>query len=88
MYLIGQAAIPKGTMEDFKRPDHPDFMDSYELKKIEFSGQRLNKLSGYVEMWVVGEKVFEMSLIEIELDKSKWEEKYAEHFALYDVKMV
>lgn len=41
--------------ENFKRPDHPDFMDSSELKKKEFSGVRLNKISQEWEIWTVGD---------------------------------
>ena len=37
------------AMEDFKRPDHPDFMDSSELKKAKWSGIRNNSLSGDLE---------------------------------------
>jgi len=40
---------------DSKRPDHPDFMATSELKKSEFSGVRVNSLSGDTEIWVAGE---------------------------------
>lgn len=45
------------STEDFdsKRPDHPDFMATSELKKSEFSGIRVNSLSGDTEIWVAGE---------------------------------
>ena len=45
--------IPSKT--EYKRPDHPDFMDFHELKKIKFSGIRKNDMSGYLEIWVMGE---------------------------------
>jgi hypothetical protein len=37
-----------------KRPDHPDFMDFYELKDTQFSGIRHNDLNGDTELWVCG----------------------------------
>ena len=40
---------------DSKRPDHPDFMDTNELKKREFSGIRYNSLSEQLEIWRDGE---------------------------------
>lgn len=43
-------------MEDFNRPNHADFMDSSELKKIEFSGLRHNSISDCMEIWVLGER--------------------------------
>lgn len=47
----------KAKTEEFKRPDHPDFMDSSELKAIEFTGVRLNKLAAQYEFWIVGKVV-------------------------------
>lgn len=43
--------------EEFKRPNHPDFMTSSELKKAEWSGVRQNELSREWEFWIVGEIV-------------------------------
>ena len=40
--------------ENFKRPDHPDFKDFYELKKMSFSGIRRNSISHEWEIWVEG----------------------------------
>ena len=42
-------------MEDFKRPDHNDFKDFYELTKDKFSGVRHNSISNEIEIWVLGE---------------------------------
>ena len=42
------------TIEDFKRPSHPDFMTSSELKAIGFSGLRYNSLSEEAEFWIKG----------------------------------
>lgn len=44
----------KKPTEGFDRPDHPDFMDTQELKKINFSGIRHNSLSEDIEIWVDG----------------------------------
>lgn len=40
---------------EFKRPDHPDFMTSTELKKAEWTGVRQNEISREWEFWIVGE---------------------------------
>ena len=40
--------------EEFKRPDHPDFMDFTELQKIKFSGYRNNSLTMNCEIWMQG----------------------------------
>lgn len=40
---------------EFKRPDHFDFMDFYELRQAKFSGIRSNSMSGEVEIWIEGE---------------------------------
>lgn len=71
---------------DFKRPDHPDFMDSSELRKLEFSGVRANKLTQQMELWVLGEVVKTLSMIEANLHPEKWEALYAEVFCLGEVK--
>lgn len=42
--------------EDFKRPNHPDFMDASELRKEGFSGVRINSLSQDWEIWIDGER--------------------------------
>jgi len=45
------------STEDFdsKRPDHPDFMDYFELKKEGWSGIRHNQISNDIEIWIDGE---------------------------------
>lgn len=40
---------------EFKRPDHPDFQTSSELKKAEWTGVRQNEISREWEFWIVGE---------------------------------
>lgn len=39
---------------EFKRPNHPDFMTSSELSKIEFTGVRQNEITRTWEFWVGG----------------------------------
>ena len=74
--------IPSKT--EYKRPDHPDFMDFHELKKIKFSGIRKNDLSGYLEIWVTGEpKGYVKQTASIE----EAEKMIAEVFLLENVKI-
>lgn len=56
-YIVDKSKIqiPEGTMEDFIRPEHPDFKDFYELQKARWSGIRKNEISQEVEFWVLGE---------------------------------
>lgn len=46
-------AVGEGP-DDFKRPSHPDFMDSTELRKMRFSGIRHNSITDDCEIWVFG----------------------------------
>lgn len=68
--------------ENFKRPDHTDFMTASELKAASFSGLRHNSITDDMEIWVLGE---------IKKIVTKWDQKsdpqalnkaYAEVFAL------
>lgn len=40
---------------EFKRPNHPDFMLSSELKAAQWTGVRQNEISREWEFWIVGE---------------------------------
>ena len=73
-------------IEDFKRPDHPDFMDSSELRKMEFSGVRYNKIGNCMELWVLGEVVKSVSDTEIKFNPNALNDAYAEHFGLEKVR--
>lgn len=73
--------LPKAR-EGFDRPNHPDFMDSSELKKAEFSGLRQNSISGDMEIWVAGQRRKTVSLVSMQLDKHAVEKAYAEVFGL------
>lgn len=44
-----------GKTEEFIRPNHHDFMDAEELRKMQFSGLRHNSISDDIEIWVHGE---------------------------------
>lgn len=41
--------------ENFKRPDHNDFRDHSELKKLAFTGVRHNSVTREWEIWLEGE---------------------------------
>lgn len=77
--------IPQGTIEDFKRPDHPDFMTSAELAKIEFSGIRHNSISGNCEIWKMGNCTKMISKAEVLMDPDAINKAMEEVFALHDV---
>lgn len=72
-------------MEDFKRPSHPDFMTSAELKELRFTGIRNNSISHCMEMWVEGEKKFEQLTSQYQQDTTWWDKQYAELFGLFEV---
>jgi hypothetical protein len=69
-------------VEDFKRPDHPDFMDASELKKIEWSGYRLNTLTQYAEIWLLGERMADISPAQLRLNPNAVQEAMAEIFGI------
>jgi len=72
-------------MEDFKRPDHNDFRDSSELAKESFCGIRHNSLSDYMELWVEGSKILEMSVTEIRSNPEKWKKELADALGLHHI---
>ena len=47
--------VDGGKTESFNRPNHPDFMDSSELRRMEWTGVRQNEISREWEFWIVGE---------------------------------
>lgn len=77
--------IPKGTMEDFKRPNHSDFMDSSELRKSKFSGIRHNTLIDSVEIWILGEVRRSISFPEVQFDPLAINKAYCDVFGLDDI---
>lgn len=73
------------NMEDFKRPNHPDFLTSSELKEKRWSGIRNNSISNEREVWVNGQCVLSMSNVVCETQPVLWEQKYADVFSLNEV---
>lgn len=68
--------------ESFKRPDHPDFALTSELKKMEFSGTRVYKVTGDFEFWILGEIVKTVSKAEVERDPAALYKAHNEVFSL------
>ncbi len=75
-------------MEDFRRPDHPDFLDMIELQKLRWSGIRLNSISHYFEIWIDGVRKAEMPEDEVSSNPQKWEQLLADVFALKNVEVI
>ncbi len=73
--------------EEFKRPNHSDFMDSSELKKAKFSGVRINQISQSQELWIEGEVKISLSLFDADF-RSEWNRRYSEVLGLCDVETV
>lgn len=74
-------------MEDFKRPNHPDFMDTSELKKEKFSGIRSNSITEDTECWIEGEVVISSSKLARSINPNDFEEKYAEYFGFHSAEI-
>lgn len=68
--------------EEFKRPDHPDFMTSSELAAKKFSGVRYNELGQQNEFWIVGEMVKAITFAEIKADPAIMGKTHVELFGL------
>lgn len=74
--------------EEFKRPDHKDFMTSSELKAAKFNGVRHNGITNDMEMWIEGEIKFIATPSERALDPSCWEKKFQEYFGIHNIEML
>ena len=74
--------IPSGTMEDFNRPNHPDFMTSSELVKIEFTGIRHNSITNDCEIWILGNLERRITKEEVLMDDKAISKAYEEVFGL------
>ena len=82
-YNLKHNNIIKGVQEheaEFKRPDHPDFMLSSELKAAEFTGVRQNEISREWEFWIVGE--IKARVPETEATPQKLHDTHLELFAM------
>ena len=69
--------------EEFKRPDHPDFLTATELAAQGFTGVRSNSLNGDMECWVHGKKEFSVGQTEMGINPAAFEIAYAEHFGIF-----
>lgn len=78
--IPGDVEIPAGTMEDYKRPDHLDFMTVGELRAVKFTGFRHNSITNDCEIWLCGflEKV--ISPQDVKINPHAIDEAYAEVF--------
>ncbi len=72
-------------LEEFKRPNHNDFLTTQELKASEFSGIRINSITQTREIWVLGEIKASMPEHEIRYFPEKFDELYANVFGLHHV---
>jgi hypothetical protein len=77
--------VPVGTIEDFKRPNHTDFMDSSELAKAKFNGQRHNSITNDWELWIDGEVVRSVTEMQVKLNPQAINEALESFFGLEDV---
>lgn len=73
----------KAETEEFKRPNHPDFMTSSELKALEWSGVRQEKITGATEFWIGGEIVKLVTSEDIKINPKAIQLAHAELFGLY-----
>lgn len=73
-----------GKTEHFKRPNHPDFLTTEELKKIEFSGVRQNEITREWEFWLVGEIKAVLSEAAVQADNSLLAKTHVEIFHMRD----
>ena len=71
--------------EGFNRPDHPDFKDSSELKKDEWSGLRMNSLTNCAEIWLLGNLEASVSPWDLAQNPNKVNEEMERVFALNSV---
>jgi hypothetical protein len=73
------------AIEDYRRSNHNDFATSSELKERNWSGMRANSITGYREIWVLGEMRAEMKEVEAARNPRKWEKLIADTFLLHSV---
>lgn len=77
--------IPEGTIEDFQRPNHADFMTSSEIAKAKFTGFRRNVLTQAAEVWLDGNLEISIGDAELVLNPKALNEALEKLFALDDV---
>lgn len=79
-------SIPEGTMEDFKRPSHPDFATSAELRDSKWSGIRHNSITTCCEIWLEGQVAKEVTAQMVELNVNAINDAITEVFSLHEVR--
>lgn len=67
--------LPK-TREGFERPNHPDYMDSSELKKTKFSGTRHNRITDEFEIWTLGDLRAHVPVRDVEACKKAYQDVF------------
>lgn len=83
--IITREGHSVGKSEEFKRPDHNDFLTSTELKKAKFSGVRHNSITDMQEIWILGRLEGSMAMSMVAAFPKKWEELYRDVFGLSSV---
>lgn len=76
------SGLHQSVTENFKRPNHPDFMTSAELKNSGWSGMRDHKMAMEYEIWIVGEMVKSVSYMEVAKDPFALTKAYMEYFGV------
>lgn len=69
-------------MEEFNRPNHPDFMTTSELKKAGFSGMRDNRLIQQYEIWITGDMTRAVTYLAVADDPLAVTRAYSEVFGI------
>ncbi len=75
---------PKAKTENFKRPNHPDFMDASELQKIKWTGVRPNNMGLSHEFWILGEIKRRVPFADVQKDPQLMQKVHIELFGLYE----
>lgn len=78
MVIVGDPGNTK--TESFKRPDHPDFKTSDELKKMEWTGIRQNNIILAWEFWILGRVERSVSFQEVKNDPKALNKAHVEIF--------
>ncbi len=72
-------------MEDFKRPNHPDFMSTSELAQAMFTGIRHNSLTDDAEIWLLGNIEARVTKAQTQINPRAISQAYEEVFGLLEV---
>ena len=86
--LITREGHSVGKTEEFKRPDHYDFMDTHELAEAKFSGSRHSTITNQVEVWIEGKCLLVRDYNWIRGNPQQWADLYSNALELKEVKAV